>query len=50
MCECFPDRGTRPTRPSLDQGQRGDRVHEVPGAFQRAHQEKTSLQSLWLRE
>ncbi|XP_068573041.1 FYVE, RhoGEF and PH domain-containing protein 3-like isoform X2 [Cebidichthys violaceus] len=42
-------RGTRPTGPSLDQGQRGDLVYEMPGTFQRTHQEKTSLQSLRLR-
>lgn len=48
--EYFTDGGTRPTCPSLDQGQRGDRVYEMPGPFQRTHQEETSLQSLWLRE
>lgn len=46
----FTDGGTWPTRPSLDQGQRSDLVYEMPGTFQRTHQEKTSLQSLWMCE
>lgn len=48
--EPFLDGGTRPPCASLDQGQRGDGLHEVPGAFQRPHQATTPLQGLRLRE
>lgn len=47
---CFPDRGTWPPCPPLDQRPWSERVHEMHGAVQRFHQEEAPLQSLRLRE
>lgn len=45
-----PEGGARPPSPPLDPGPRGERVHDVHGAFQRLHQEEAPLQGLRLRE